>query len=128
MLVESQRIRAVLTNMHAAEQTVPGFATEKLAETESSSSRYSINPIPALIIILLGKMMSSHYQESMVSTMIHAQWGNMLIGAGIARIGSYILLYLSPPKSTLPGRLPTELLASFGLMAGGLIFMASVSQ
>lgn len=126
MLVESRSIHDILTNKSVTEQPDPQFPYEKPNE-DAPHSQHTINPIPALIIIMLGRMMSSHHQESMVSTMLHAQWGNLLIGAGIARIGSYILLFLSPPRSTLPSRLPTELLASFGLMAGGLIFMASVS-
>ena len=126
MLVESRRVRNILTTKSEFEARDSNFTTDK-ADKVPDRNCFSVNPIPALIIILLGKMMSSHHQESMVSTMIHAQWGNMLIGAGIARFCSYVLLYLSPPRSTSPGRLPTELLASFGLMAGGLIFMASVS-
>ncbi|KAF7544255.1 hypothetical protein G7Z17_g10099 [Cylindrodendrum hubeiense] len=33
-----------------------------------------------------------------------------------------------PPKSILPSRPPTELLASFGLISGGIIFMASAGD
>lgn len=39
---------------------------------------------------------------------------------------SYVLLYLKLPKSILPSRPPTELLPSFGLMAGGITFVAIV--
>jgi integral membrane sensor domain MASE1 len=86
-----------------------------------------MNPIPALVVLLLGLMMSSHHQESMVATMIHSQWGTLLVGAAFARAATYILFYLSPPASILPGRPPTELITAFCLMAGGMIFMASVS-
>lgn len=126
MLVDSRQLRYLLSGHSDIGNGGAVSQLERQYIEKRPNHQPSINPIPALIIILLGQIMSSHHQPSMVSTMIHAQWGNMLIGAGIARIGSYILLFLSPPKSTQPGRLPTELLASFGLMAGGLIFMASV--
>jgi hypothetical protein len=82
--------------------------------------------MPALIILLLGMMMGSHHQTSMTSTMVHAQWGNMLVGFALARGMTYVLLFLRPPTSYLPARPPTEIIASFCLMAGGLIFMLSV--
>lgn len=72
-------------------------------------------------------MMSSHTQESMVSSMVHKQWGTLLTGAAFARGLTYVVLWLRPPRSVFPSRPPTELLAAFGLMAGGIIFMASVS-
>lgn len=84
-----------------------------------------MNPFPALIILLLGLLMSSHHQASMISTMIHKQWGTLLVGFAIARAFTYILIYISPPISFLPSRPPTEVVASFCLISGGLIFMAS---
>ncbi|UKZ49540.1 hypothetical protein TrVGV298_003787 [Trichoderma virens] len=89
------------------------------------SYEFSINPIPALIIFLLGMMMGGHSQETMTGTMVHKQWGNLLLGASLARMLTYVTMYLKPPKSTHPSRPPTELLASFGLIAGGIIFMYS---
>src|SRR5690554_3846905 len=85
-----------------------------------------MNPLPALMVLLLGIMMSSHHQSSMVSTMIHQQWGTLLMGASFARGLTYIIFYLSPPTSFLPSRPPSELVTAFCLMAGGLVFMASV--
>ena len=135
MLIESTKIRDLLnaTATDAAEldeaicETV--HADVEKAGTQETPDSYgiSLNPIPALVIILLGIMMSSHHQSSMVSTMVHKQWGNLLVGAGLARGLTYVLLYLKPPRSVLPSRPPTELLAAFGLIAGGVIFMASVS-
>jgi hypothetical protein len=87
-----------------------------------------LNPMPALIILLLGMMMGSHHQDSMTSTMVHKQWGSMLIGFAIARGMTYFLLFLRPPTSCLPARPPTEIVAGFCLMSGGLIFMLSVSD
>lgn len=135
MLIESAKMRNLLntTVSDAYELDEAVHETERSdvekAEAVGSPDTYgvSLNPIPALVIILLGIMMSSHTQHSMVSTMVHAQWGNLLCGAGLARGMTYFLLYLKPPRSVLPSRPPTELLASFGLIAGGIIFMSSVS-
>lgn len=135
MLIESTKIRDLLntTASDAAEldevSHETGHADVEKAENQRTPDSYgiSLNPIPALVIILLGIMMSSHHQSSMVSTMVHKQWGNLLVGAGLARGFTYVLLYLKPPRSVLPSRPPTELLAAFGLIAGGVIFMASVS-
>ncbi|KAJ4291564.1 hypothetical protein N0V88_006162 [Collariella sp. IMI 366227] len=92
------------------------------------SYTHSTNPLPALVILLTGLMMSSHTQESMISSMVHKQWGNLLTAASFARALTYVLLWLRPPTSVLPGRPPTELGAAFGLVSGGVIFMASSSD
>ena len=132
MLIESTRIRDLLnTTVVAAAHSHPehSYNDEERASLEPPRQyEFSVNPIPALVILLLGIMMSSHTQTSMVGSMIHKQWGNLLTGAAFARGFSYVLMYLRPPKSVLPSRPPTELLASFGLISGGLLFMASVSS
>lgn len=87
--------------------------------------RFSMNPMPGLIILLLGKMMGSHHQASMLSTMIHSQWGGMFMGFAMARAVTYITLYISPPKSYLPSRPPSEIVTSYCLIAGGITFMVS---
>lgn len=61
----------------------------------------------------------------MVATMVHKQWGTLFIGFALARAVTYILAYLSPPSSYLPSRPPSELITSFCLISGGIIFMAS---
>jgi len=96
-------------------------------ETWKAPNHYSVplNPMPGLVILLLGLMMSSHTQESMISSMIHKQWGTLFVGATLARGLTYILLYLKPHTSYLPARPPTEIIAGFCLAAGGLVFMAS---
>jgi hypothetical protein len=126
MLIESTRIRSVL-NATKASPAQLSYTSEQSELQEPKSYAFPMNPIPALVILLLGLMMSSHHQESMVATMIHTQWGTLLVGAAFARAATYILFYLSPPTSILPGRPPTELITAFCLMAGGMIFMASVS-
>lgn len=130
MLVESTRIRDLLntTVTEAVDANYEDPNERDLALTEPATYRFSVNPIPALVILLLGIMMSSHTQASMISSMIHKQWGTMLTGASFSRGLSYVIMYLKPPTTILPSRPPTELLASFGLMTGGILFMASSSD
>ncbi|KAI0836814.1 hypothetical protein F5Y06DRAFT_95117 [Hypoxylon sp. FL0890] len=132
MLIESTRIRELLnTTVYEAALTHPSHAyndEERQALEPPKQYEFSVNPIPALVILLLGIMMSSHTQQSMVSSMVHKQWGNLLTGASFARGFTYVLVYLKPPRSILPSRPPTELLTAFGLIAGGTIFMASAGD
>ncbi|KAH8195763.1 hypothetical protein TruAng_010065 [Truncatella angustata] len=129
MLIESTNIRELLnTTVSEAALAQPAHSyndEEREALQPPKQYEFSINPIPALVILLLGIMMSSHTQASMISSMVHKQWGNMLTGASFARGFTYVLMYLRPPRSILPSRPPTELLTAFGLIAGGIIFCAS---
>ena len=132
MLIESNSVRELLdANVSKVAQTEDLEADEQEAKKEKTSIHgqpsVPLNPIPALVIMLLGIMMSSHTQESMISTMVHKQWGNLLMAGSSARALTYVLMYLKPPRSFLPSRPPTELLAAFGLISGGTILMASVS-
>ena len=43
----------------------------------------------------------------------------------IARIATYVTLWLKPPQSMIPSRPPTEVVTSFALVCGGLIFTLS---
>ncbi|TLD33452.1 hypothetical protein PspLS_01224 [Pyricularia sp. CBS 133598] len=122
MLVESATVRELLNTEVAGHDDEDDHLPLPSLRFQGS---VSLNPIPALVILLLGIMMSSHTQADMVSGMVHKQWGDLLKGAAVARGLSYVLMYLKPPRSVLPSRPPTELLAAFGLMAGGVIFMAS---
>ena len=127
MLIESTWVRDLLTGpVHRDTRSLTDSHTTEELEPPRTYN-FSLNPIPALVIMLLGMMMSSHNQSTMISTMIHKQWGNLLSGASVARGLTYIVMYIKPPQSVLPSRPPTELLASFCLIAGGIIFMASVS-
>ncbi|KAL7271208.1 hypothetical protein RUND412_006045 [Rhizina undulata] len=127
MLVESKRVRELLnrtissTVKHSANRyAVPTGEFQSL-----SDCRVSYNPLPALVIFILGIMMSKHHQSLALSTTIHTQWGMLLSGFAVFRLGTYALTYIKPPTSYFPSRPPTELLASFCLMAGGLVFMCS---
>jgi hypothetical protein len=128
MLIESTWVRDLL-NASVNSDTRDWANTHTRGEELQPPRTYSfsLNPIPALVILLLGMMMGSHHQSSMISSMIHKQWGNLLSGASIARGLTYVIMYIKPPRSVLPSRPPTELLASFCLIAGGIMFMASVS-
>jgi hypothetical protein len=126
MLIESMRVRDLLNATKQSSSQLPYHAHEPETLEEPKTYRFSMNPIPALIVLLLGVMMSSHHQATMIATMIHKQWGMLLVGAAFARAATYIVFYLSPPTSIFPGRPPTELITAFCLMAGGMIFMASV--
>ncbi|KEF53733.1 uncharacterized protein A1O9_10134 [Exophiala aquamarina CBS 119918] len=130
MLIESQAVRrclnVVVENMPERADIHPGDAHELRCPPKTYGT--SLNPLPALIILLLGVMMSSHHQASVVSTMVHKQWGNLLVGFAFARIATYVLTYISPPTSIFPSRPPTELVSAFCLISGGLVFMASTKD
>ncbi|GFF31084.1 uncharacterized membrane protein C3B8.06 [Aspergillus udagawae] len=126
MLFESKRVKGWLNStvlQSPAHAGVHGSADPAWQTPDTQG--VSLNPMPALVILLLGMMMGSHHQTSMISTMVHKQWGNLLVGFALARAMTYVLLYLKPPTSYLPSRPPTEIVASFCLIAGGLIFMLS---
>jgi hypothetical protein len=128
MLIESYLVRDLL-NVSVIEAASEYSHDDEAGQHVQPPQTYefSMNPIPALVILLLGIMMSSHQQKTMISSMVHKQWGNLLLGASFARGLTYVITYLKPPTTVLPSRPPTELLAAFGLISGGIIFMASVS-
>ncbi|CAK4022039.1 uncharacterized membrane -like [Lecanosticta acicola] len=108
-----------------------GPAVEEPAEVrweQPKTYRIPLNPMPALTIMLLGMMMGSHQQKSMVSTMMHAQWGGLFTAFALARGVTYISLYLKPPTSHFPSRPPSEIVAAFCLTSGGFLFMNSAAD
>lgn len=133
MLIESETVRNLL-NMNIALKQEEALTYDDKVEQQREewvapkTYKTSLNPMPAVVILLLGLMMARHHQSSMVSTMMHAQWGNLFVGFALARAATYLLLYLSPPASYFPSRPPTELVASFCLISGGLIFMGSATD
>lgn len=133
MLIESETARNLFNTNVALQQEETltyGDKVEQQREEWVAPKTYktSLNPMPGVVILLLGLMMSGHHQSSMVSTMMHAQWGHLFVGFALARGATYMLLYLSPPTSYFPSRPPTELVASFCLISGGLIFMGSATD
>lgn len=125
MLVESSRVRELLNSVILTSPAAHISHVTRDLLTPPRNYATSLNPFPALIILLLGIMMSSHHQSSMVATMVHKQWGTLFMGFALARAVTYLLTYLSPPSSYLPSRPPSELVTSFCLISGGIIFMAS---
>ena len=123
MIIESTQVRDLLNTAVLSSQ--PPAQHKEEPWQQPVQYRFPMNPMPGLIILLLGTLMSSHHQASMLSTMIHTQWGGMFMGFAMARAVTYIIVYLAPPKSYLPSRPPSEVIASFCLIAGGLTFMVS---
>ena len=130
MLVESTLIRKWLNTTIDVMPMRFDIHPDEAQETREEPKQYttSLNIIPAVIILLLGIMMSSHHQDSAISTTVHAQWGTLLCCFSLARGVTYITMYLSPPKSIYPSRPPTELAAAFCLISGGLVFMLSTKD
>ena len=128
MLVESRRVRNLLHTGILMTSLGPMVQEPRDAWRSPSTYSISLNPFPGLVLLLLGFMMSSHHQQSGVSTMLHAQWGTLLVCCSLARAVTYLLAYLSPPTSFLPSRPPSEIISAFCLISGGLIFMASVGH
>lgn len=89
---------------------------------------YSPNPFPILTIYWTGILMSQHQQASPLSTEIHKQWGGLFVIGCAFRLMTYILATLTPinvKAMTQPTRPMTELVVSFALLCGGLVFMES---
>ncbi|PVI01778.1 hypothetical protein DM02DRAFT_704141 [Periconia macrospinosa] len=128
MLINSVSLRK-LTMAHLRSLINRRTNTNTEADQEASllpdQLQLSINPIPAILLFLLGFMMSSHHQPSKISTMLHMLWGRTFMVAAFSRLATYAILYLRPPTSCIPPRPPTELVASFCIIAGGLLLMLS---
>ena len=127
MLIESKRVRRLLNSAFATPD-MRGFAQSLESLQQPRTYGFSTNPMPAIILLLLGLMISSHHQISPVSTMVHKQWGTLFLAGALARGVSYILVHLSPPTSYLPSRPPSEIVVAFCLISGGLLFMGSASD
>lgn len=100
-------------------------AMAKLVGASASEGGPNINPFPAFIVFWTGVLMSQHEQELPLSTTIHMQWGYLLSIGALFRLGTYVLMLISPPKSSAPSRPFTELIVSFCLICGGMVFIQS---
>jgi hypothetical protein len=143
MGIESRRVRKWL-----AVSTFTSLGSTRLegdAVAEPSSYSASFNPFPALVIGVTGAAMAAHTQTYLFQVclsfvtciniiftteqvQIHALWGNLLVGFSVLRCLTYFFLWLSPPRSILPSRPPTESLGSFFLACGGLVFIFSTEE
>jgi hypothetical protein len=66
--------------------------------------RFSLNPLPALVILLLGLMMSAHHQSSMEAAMVHKQVKKimgLLFSCGL-RLGPYTYTHHFAAPQALP--------------------------
>lgn len=89
---------------------------------------FSPNPFPIFTIFWTGLLMSKHSQASSLSTEIHVQWGSLLTYGTFFRLLTFLLMSYPPFQSNLPTKPLTELITSFCLLSGGLIFMESTDQ
>lgn len=94
-------------------------------ECGKATPGFSPNPFPILTIYWMGVLMLSHEQASPLLTQIHTQWGNMFVVGCAFRLLTYVMEMLVPAAKpvTEPRRPMTELIVSFALLCGGLIFM-----
>lgn len=89
---------------------------------------FSPNPFPVFTIFWTGVLMSQHAQASALSTQVHVQWGSLLAYGSFFRVFTALLMIFSPVSYRAlfePTRPFTELISSFCLLAGGLVFMES---
>ena len=129
MLIESKYIKGLFTRvvMQQVRDITPSGSTDAYLQPPIPHA-FSYNPFPGIVIFLVGIMMSMHVQETMLATMVHKQWGYLLACFSLFRLLTYSIMFVSPPTSSLPAYPVSELLASFCLICGGIIFMASNSE
>lgn len=124
MILESHSVKQ---SMESAFNVV---AVDSLSTSNVVRRGWSYNPMPAFIIFWTGALMSHHEQETELSTAIHVQWGTMFSMAAVIRLITLAVLYVRvPPQSEeeagKPQRPFTEVMVSFLLICGGIIFMSS---
>lgn len=119
MVIESQVVNQLMGTAFKCTGPTSGIATRS----------WSLNPLPALTIFWTGVLMSQHQQETELATAIHVQWGTLLCSAAAVRLLTYLMLYIKAPSNTVDADLPqrpfTEIVVSFCLICGGMIFVLS---
>lgn len=98
------------------------------ADLVAATPGYSPNPFPAFTIFWTGILMSQHAQASQTSTTIHMQWGYLLSYGSFFRLLTFLILFLVPNARGTASKPFTELITSFCLLCGGLVFMESTDQ
>lgn len=124
LIMESKYLRRLVNRLIS----VSNSDSEDDESSGLVSGRISINPIPAFTVFWTGVLMSMHEQMLPLATVVHMQWGYLLSIGSLFRFGTYILMYLKPPTSTVPSRPITEVVSSFCLLCGGMVFMESNSE
>ncbi|KAF2768994.1 hypothetical protein EJ03DRAFT_273020 [Teratosphaeria nubilosa] len=122
MIIDSSSLRNLINTPVVSQKNASDAAQQW---EEPKTYKFPLNPMPALVIMMLGMMMSAHKQNSMVSSMMHGQWGGLFTGFALSRAATYLLMYLKPPTSHFSARPPTELVAAYCLSFGGIMFMMS---
>lgn len=95
------------------------------------SPGFSPNPFPVFTIFWTGVLMSKHAQPSALSTEIHVQWGSLLTYGSFFRIITFFIMSYYPNAARdifKPAKPLTELITSFCLICGGMVFMESTDQ
>ncbi|KAF9263545.1 hypothetical protein L218DRAFT_321725 [Marasmius fiardii PR-910] len=123
MALESKTVRNWLSN--SLRPAVPSQQDGDEATAEPPSYIASFNPFPALVIGVTGAAMAAHHQNYVFQIQVHQLWGGLLLAWAVLRWLTYFFLWVSPPRSYLPSRPPTEALGSFFLACGGLCFILS---
>jgi len=126
MGIESRRVKGWLSAPVSAAYAAQSALA--VATPTPPSYRASFNPFPALVIGVTGAAMSAHAQAYVFQMQIHVLWGGLLAAFAVLRWLTYFFVWIGPPKSVLPGRPPTEALASFFLACGGLMFQLSTEE
>ncbi|KAL0582004.1 hypothetical protein V5O48_000062 [Marasmius crinis-equi] len=126
MAIESKVVRQWLTASTISALKTSQRSQEAIAEPPSYIA--SFNPFPALVIGVTGAAMAAHAQTYLFQVQIHQLWGNLLLAWSLLRCLTYFFLWVSPPRSMLPSRPPTEALGSFFLACGGLCFQFSTEE
>ncbi|KAA8915878.1 hypothetical protein TRICI_001971 [Trichomonascus ciferrii] len=128
LILESSAIRRLLAGVVSSDNDTTTTGAEDQDLAQRIRNRMTINPFPAFIVFWTGVLMSQHEQEFELATSIHMQWGYLFSVGALFRLGTYALLYLSPPQTTKPSRPFTELITSFCLICGGMVFIQSNIQ
>ncbi|GAB5588639.1 hypothetical protein Unana1_03539 [Umbelopsis nana] len=120
ILIESRALRRLLYRAANPDR-------QESSPKHEDHQSYSLNPIPALTVLMTGISMGNHHQDTEYSSNVHYLWGLLLSVAALCRIITYITLYNSKPSTREPSRPPSEALGAFSMICGSILFMASNS-